>query len=151
MIPVIADLAARPDLRAAVASLMTDAWPGWYGPGGKGDAAADLAAARADAPPIRFVALLEGDPVGTAGLLPRSIASHPHLGPWLGGLAVAPAQRRRGLGDALVAAVEARADALGVATLYGATETAGGLLTRRGWRATERAGALTIFTRPRSR
>lgn len=73
----------------------------------------------------RLVGAVALQPAGADGLL-RS-------------LVVDPAWRGRGLGVALLAAVETRARARGVGTLYLLTETAGSFFPRHGYVAADRA------------
>lgn len=64
----IAPLAWHRDLLALVSAWFIDEWPGWYGPGGRGDAAADLAAFAAAQTrlPLGLVAFDNRVPVGVA-------------------------------------------------------------------------------------
>lgn len=117
---------------------MRDAWPGWYGPGGPGDAEADLLLRSRVAGLPWGVVALEGAPVGTAALGLSSHGAEPGEGPWLLGLLVAPAARGRGVGSALVAACEAEARLGGHGRLLATTGAAEGLLRRRGWQEVRR-------------
>ncbi len=141
-------LVAAPGARTGLARLMRAAWPDWYGPGGQGEAGADLLDRSREAGLPWGVAALEGDvAVGTAALAATSHGAEPGEGPWLVGLVVAPARRGRGIGSALVAACEAQARAEGRAErgargrgragerprLLATTEAARALLLRRGW------------------
>ena len=122
-------------MAACLTGFLKDTWPDWYGPDGPGDAARDVAArCRSRGLPLGLVALGPGDEVlGTAALGARSHGARGAEAPWLIGLAVAPEQRRRGIGSALVEAVETRARQAGHAALFAATSSAAGLLGRRGW------------------
>lgn len=122
-------LGAAPRAVPALAGLMRAVWPGWYGPGGQGDAEADLRARMGGGLPLGWVALRAGAAVGTVALAETSHGARPGEGPWLIGLAVSAAQRRQGIASRLVAAVEAHARAPILTT----TQTAAGLLARRGW------------------
>ena len=137
---VIARLCDRPGLIPDLVVLYQAVWPAWYGPDGPGDALSDLTERNRDAGfPMGLVALLGDQPVGVAGLAAQSFGSMAGEGPWLIGLAVDPAFRRRGCGAALVARAEA--EMRGQASwLYGTTDAAAGLLTRRGWVDLRRAG-----------
>lgn len=128
-------LADRPGLVPALAEVLVRAWPEWYGAGGAADALAEarLRSGR-DGPPLALLALDGEAVVGTVALGARSIASHAHLTPWLVGLWVDPAWRRRGLGGRLVAAARAEAARLGLPRLHAATASAEGLFLRDGWR-----------------
>lgn len=120
------------------------AWAPYYGPGGPGDAEADSKAASSpDRLPVCLVALdAAGEVAGTAAFRAESLASHGHLGPWLAALLVRPERRGRGIGTALVTAVEREARRLGFPRIYTGTGTAGGILERRGWRVVDRGTTL---------
>lgn len=116
-------------------------WPDWYGPGGPGNAAADLRrSSNRRIAPIALVAWLDGTLCGTAALKAQSIASHRHLSPWLAGLLVGRRFRRKGVGGRLVDEIERLAAGLGYPRIYCATTTAGSLLARRGWHRLPRIG-----------
>lgn len=124
-----------PTARDALADWYVREWAPWYGPGGGGDAQADLAAC-ADKQSLPLC-LLAHDPtdllVGTAALKTDSVGGEHGQGPWLAAVLVDPAHRGRGIGTALVAAIEAEAARLGYRDLYSSTDTAGWILERRGW------------------
>jgi len=127
------------------------AWAPWYGPGGQGDAAADLAACGADdALPLCLVALdADGTVLGTAALRADSVGREHGPGPWLAALLVDEARRGQGIGTALVAATEDAARRLGFTALYVSTDTTHGLFRRRGWQAVGDSaslrGAVTVY------
>jgi GNAT superfamily N-acetyltransferase len=112
-------------------------WGPYYGPGGPGDAGSDLAACRGrDALPICLVALSAGEEVlGTAALKSDSVGSELGVGPWLAAVLVGEDHRGQGVGTALVEAIEAEARRLGFASIYSSTDSAAGMLERRGWQA----------------
>lgn len=93
---------------------------------------------RRDGLPLALVALAGGAVAGTAALRHDSITTHPHLGPWLAALHVLPAHRRRGIGAALIRAVEREAARLGIGRLYAGSGAAAPLFERLGWQAIER-------------
>jgi GNAT superfamily N-acetyltransferase len=121
----------------ALGRLMRAGWPGWYGPGGAGQAEADLAArCRTAGLPFGVVALdaATGEPIGTGALSETSYgAADATEQPWIVGLIVAPDWRGRGVGSGIVAALEAAARAKGWARVHCATEAGEGVLARRGW------------------
>lgn len=127
---------------APLAALYRATWPPYYGPGGPGDALADLReAAREDGMPYAVVARDgENAPLGVAALRASSIGDELGLGPWLAGIAVAPDMRGRGIATALIAAIEEAARAQGFAALYTSTRILGGGLERRGWRLVGETG-----------
>jgi GNAT superfamily N-acetyltransferase len=68
--------------------------------------------------PIAWVAHANGQLIGTAALRVHDLEGREDLTPWLGGVFVGPDFRRRGIGAALCATVEAAARARGIQTLY---------------------------------
>lgn len=148
----ITHLADIPNTIPSLGQLFTAQWPSWYGPDGPGDAQADLyAAAQRGALPLAMVACSADDQVlGCAILKAKSVGAELGYGPFLAGFVVAPETRRRGVGNALVDAIEVEAAAqLGFAALFGATDSADSILIRPGWRAIDRApssrGAMVIY------
>ena len=107
---VIRHLLEVPEALPVLTRWFVEEWGPYYGPEGPGDAEADLRAAnQRDQLPICLVALdAAGGVTGTVALRAESIASHRHLTPWLAALLVAPEHRRRGIGTALIAAIEGR-------------------------------------------
>ncbi|WP_373355449.1 GNAT family N-acetyltransferase [Pseudoroseicyclus sp. CXY001] len=132
----LTSLAAAPHLGAAAARLMEETWPDWYGPGGEGNAAEDIARRScAESLPCGLAAVTEEGRL--AGLVTLDASSHGALaaeGFWMNGLVTDPACRRQGVADALVAALEAEAARRGACEIHSTTVAAGGLLERRGWR-----------------
>jgi len=132
-------------------SWFENVWPDHYGPGGPGDAAADLReCCTGDPLPFALLALDgSGAPVGTAALKREWLGSERHPGPWLAALLVAPAHRGAGVARALVAAIEDAARYLGYVSLYAAMEADSDLLTRRSWRPVDRiatdGGGATVY------
>ena len=149
----IVHLMDAPGAAAVLACWFVDEWTPWYGPDGLGDAVADLAACCGrDTIPICLVALDgSGKALGTAALRTSSAGDELGVGPWLAALLVAKEQRGRGVGARLIEAIEQEARRLGYAAVYTSTDTAEGLLHRRGWRAiggTETLkGAATVYCR----
>lgn len=85
-----------------------------------------------DAAPEFVVGRLDDEPVGVGG-----IEAYGHVG-LLRSIVVAEAHRGRGYGAALCDALEARARADGVSTLYLLTTTAAGFFRARGYEAVDR-------------
>jgi GNAT superfamily N-acetyltransferase len=132
----VEDLAGNATCLPALARLMTEGWPEWYGPGGAGRAEVDIAArCRTAGLPWGVVARCDaGVPVGTGALDATSFgAADATETPWIVGLIVAPDWRRRGIGGAMVAALEGSARAKGWTRLHCATVAGEGMLARRGW------------------
>ncbi|HEY0321242.1 MAG TPA: GNAT family N-acetyltransferase [Pyrinomonadaceae bacterium] len=88
--------------------------------------------------PISFIALVDGEPVGTIALLVESVTTHTHLSPWLGGLHVHPEFRHRGIGMALVAHGLKKALELGMEGVYAGISRAEARYVSEGWRVEER-------------
>ncbi len=126
-------------------------WEPWYGTGGSGDAKADLAAcASRDALPLCLVACDgNGTLLGTASLKHDSVGKEHGDGPWLAAVLVAPEHQRKGIGSALVAAIEQEAARLGFPAIYTSTDTAMRILARRRWQAIGRTqslrGPVTVY------
>ena len=139
-----------PDAVPVLARWFLQEWAPYYGPSGPGDAESDLREAADPAHlPICLVATEGDQPLGTIALKEGSVDSHRHLSPWLAAFLVASEHRRRGVGTALVSAVEQEARRLGFMRIYTATDAAMTLLERRGWRAVDEAptlrGTVTVY------
>ena len=92
---------------------------------------------REDALPMRFVALSEGKCVGTVYLCANDLKCRSYT-PWLAALYVDPAQRGKGVGQALIAHIKRQAKALGYKELYLRTEHASGYYKKLGWEWVEK-------------
>ncbi len=84
-------------------------------------------------PEETFVLFEQNRPVGTASLAAQDLASRPDLTPWLAGVFVHPAFRRRGYATALVRRAEEFAMAASLPALWLYTWTAEPLYARLGW------------------
>jgi GNAT superfamily N-acetyltransferase len=98
---------------------------------------AEATAATQGLMPWTAVLLEDGVPAGTASLVASDLEERPELTPWLAGVVVAPQARGRGLAARLVAAVEQRAAADGVRTLWLYTGSAERIYARLGWSTVE--------------
>jgi GNAT superfamily N-acetyltransferase len=123
-----------PELLPTVQRWFETEWPAHYGPGGPGDARADLLAYAQDTLPMGIVAFVDSQPCGFAALKDDAFPSHPQLGPWAGAAFVLPAWRRQGIGAVLIQALETAARQRGFERLHAATATSANLLDRAGWR-----------------
>jgi predicted N-acetyltransferase YhbS len=89
---------------------------------------------RRDATPLTMVALAGQTLVGSAALVCQDMKdARPELTPWLADVFVDPARRGRGAGSALVAALVAKARALGIETLHLYTPDQEPLYARQGF------------------
>lgn len=153
IVPSIGYLADYPEALPALERLFRAEWPEYYGAGGPGDAHQDLSAySSRDQLPVGLVAFVDFEPCGVAALKSESIATHKHLGPWVGGGMVAPQYRRHGIGAGLLSALEDVARGFGFTAIYSGTSTANTLLVREGWRFVERVQyngeAVSIYEKP---
>lgn len=135
---LVARLVDRPFALPRLIALFEEEWAGWYG-AGLHSARADLEARmQADRLPLGLVALIDGVAVGTAALTETSGGiARPPL-PWLGGLLVDPAFRRRGVARALLDHARREAARLGHAELLALTAHADTLFLAAGWRELEK-------------
>ena len=133
----IVHLLEAPEVAPMLELWFIEEWMPWYGPDGPGDAESDLAACRSrDELPICLVALNMDDKVlGTAALKSESVGSELGVGPWLAAVLVGKDHQGKGVGTALVKAIEEEAVRLGFDSIYTSTDTAEGILERRGWQA----------------
>jgi GNAT superfamily N-acetyltransferase len=83
--------------------------------------------------PIAWVAHANGQLFGTAALRVHDLEGREDLTPWLGGVFVGSAFRRRGIGAALCATVEDAARSRGIRTLYLFTLDKQAWYSRLGW------------------
>lgn len=136
--PRLHDLRDRPDLLDAVAQAIWSTF--WQH---KGSPLSELQAGfrRHLAPeikpgdlPFTLAAEIDGAFAGTASLIVCDEPERADLAPWLAALWVAPEFRRFGIGAGLVAEIERRAAALGIARLYlSARPAVQGFYEKRGW------------------
>jgi len=131
----IRHLCEVPEAVPVLAAWFFEEWMPYYGPDGPGDALADLeACAGKDALPVCLVALDQaGAVLGTAALKQDSVGGDIADGPWLAALLVGHAHRSRGVGTALVGAIECAAKDLGFDAVYTSTDGASGIVEKRGW------------------
>lgn len=133
-----------PMLRGELEKWFIAEWAPWYGPGGEGDAKADLDACDSrDELPLCLIALSDdGELLGTAAIKEESVGTELGVGPWLSAMLVKNEFRGRRIGTALVKAIEAEAARLGFEEIYTSTDTAMNILERRGWKAFAAAQSL---------
>jgi GNAT superfamily N-acetyltransferase len=101
--------------------------------------------------PSVFVALTDGEPVGTASLVHEDMEVRRELSPWLASVFVAPEWRGQGIASRLVRRVEAEARQAGIERLYLFTPDQQALYRRLGWEDKEalvyRGEEVTIMRR----
>lgn len=88
-------------------------------------------------PETALVARIDDVPVGSVLLVQHELEPAHDLSPWLAGLVVAGGHRRKGVGTALVRALERRAAAQDVGTLYLYTWEARAFYAALGWKPVE--------------
>lgn len=88
--------------------------------------------------PVALVAFEGGELLGTVCLKVHDMDTRLDLTPWLAGLYVAAAWRRKGIGTALVSAIEKKAHELQVEKLYLYTPESEGFYSSLGWHLSER-------------
>lgn len=133
-------LADRPDLIGDIAAGYEAEWPEWYGPGGPGDAIADLRErTRREGVPLGIAVVDGAELVGAVAITGPTIERWAHLTPWISGGWTRPDRRRQGGGALMVRLAVEQARAMGFARLYVATATAVSLMEREGWTLLERA------------
>lgn len=131
----ISPLGAVPWVIPTVAQWFEEEWAPYYGPGGPGEARADLTSwCTREALPVALMALdPAGEPLGIVALKEEGLGSHLGLGPWLSALYVAKSQRRLGVGSILIKSAARYAESLGVRELYAASDAVAPFFTRAGW------------------
>jgi GNAT superfamily N-acetyltransferase len=133
----VVPLARRPDLAAVIGRWHWERWGSGATDGSLESWTSRVASwANAEAIPSVYVALVDGQPAGSASLVPHDLPERTELWdlwPWLSGVYVVPDHRGRGVARALVASVEEAARRLTVLWLYLYTESAQGLYKRLGW------------------
>jgi GNAT superfamily N-acetyltransferase len=87
--------------------------------------------------PITLVAVRDGELLGTGSIKLEEPGTRAGLSPWLAGIYVKDAYRGSGVGEQIVRALEAKAQALGVETMYLSVGRAVGFYTRLGWSVME--------------
>jgi len=88
--------------------------------------------------PLMLIALWDGLPAGTASIYVQDMSIHPDLSPWLAAVYVPVDHREKGIGSALVSAIEEIARSLRIARLYLWTPDKEHFYSRLGWSVIER-------------
>lgn len=101
--------------------------------------------------PTTFVAWVDGQPVGTAGLVANDMEPLPEWIPWLASVFVLSGQRRKGIGTLLIERVAEEALNLGYPRLYLYTQDQMRLYQSLGWQISHirfyRGHDMTVMTR----
>lgn len=114
----IVPLAERLDVVPACAAWNHGEWGDYTGSSLEETADAFREIAQADDGRAARVALWDGKPAGVVLLIHNDLETHPHLGPWVASVFVAPDYRGRGIARTLVGAIEDAAREYGHAEAY---------------------------------
>ncbi|MCH8551415.1 MAG: GNAT family N-acetyltransferase [Natronospirillum sp.] len=90
-------------------------------------------AARREGIPSVFIAVKEGELIGSAALIELDMKTRPDLYPWLAAVYVKEKFRHQGIASALIARCETEAAQSGVTQWYLFTESAADLYRKLGW------------------
>lgn len=97
-----------------------------------------------DTLPITLLAVKDGALVGAGSIKLTEPGTKEGLSPWLAGIFVKPQYRGLGFGRDIVLALEAKAQQLGVETLYLSADTAVDFYLSLGWQVLERVASLGV-------
>jgi predicted N-acetyltransferase YhbS len=102
--------------------------------------------------PVTFIAVEDGQAVGTVSLVPHDMEIRMNLTPWMASVFVKPEARGRGIGSQLVTFAEEEARRRGISPLYLFTPNKQRMYARLGWTAIEeveyRGERVTIMHKP---
>lgn len=153
LVPIkICYLAEVPEAVPKLVKLFLEEWEEYYGPEGPGIAEADIwESCQLNSIPLALIAIDDnGEVVGTGTLKAESVVSTaPDQGPWITALVVEKSRRGKGIGTALISALEMEARRFRCSFVYTSTHKAGGILLSRGWqpmnKMTSCQGVITIY------
>jgi N-acetylglutamate synthase-like GNAT family acetyltransferase len=91
-----------------------------------------------DAVPVTWVAMRDGELLGSASLIEHDMAIHLEKTPWLASVFVAPSQRRQGIGTTVVRKVMEHAALYRIPRIYLFTMDQEAFYRRLGWRTISR-------------
>jgi GNAT superfamily N-acetyltransferase len=136
--PLITYLADYPQYLPIVAGWVFDEW----GPEMAGSTLESIQAEfglhlNRDCIPLTMLALVEGQPVGTASIFRHDMDTRMDLSPWLAAVYVVPEFRGQGIGSQLVRAIEGVAVRLQLGQLYLFTPDRAPFYARLGWSVLE--------------
>ncbi len=131
-------LADHKDLIPVIAKWFFAEWSCFYpGKGLKDFEAMVLERANKDRLPLALLAMEGEELLGVGCLKAKDMETRPELTPWLSGMYVAGERRGRGIGAALVRAVEEKAAGFGIKKLYLHTPKSAHFYASLGWRVRE--------------
>jgi GNAT superfamily N-acetyltransferase len=135
---LITYLADYPQYRSTLAGWIFDEW-GWEMPGSTFESiqAEFSLHLNRDRIPLTLLALVEGQPAGTASIFLHDMDTRMDLTPWLAAVYVLPGFRGRGIGSQLVGAIEDVATRLQLERLYLFTPDREDFYARLGWSVLE--------------
>ncbi len=133
----IAHLEMVPEVIPELIQYYIKEWKPYYGAKGVGNAELDIkACCQSDKLPIALVAIDgNGTVLGTGALREQSLGSEFGEEPWISALLVPSPHRNKGIGRALIEALELKAMRMGFSKIYSTTDSVNTLLLNRGWQA----------------
>lgn len=127
-------LADKPQAIRPLTVAFAREWPEYYGDFDPDSLRAEFESRlQRDQLPIALVVMEKNEVVGTATLGGPSIEGFDELQPWINGLWVDRRCRRRGIGRALIEAIEEQARKLGHDAIYAGTDRAAAAFDAWGW------------------
>lgn len=140
-------LANWPGLIAELAALLYQEWADLYQAAGIDQAQLQQVLTERtvlDTLPITLVLVKDGELVGAGSIKLTEPGTKEGLSPWLAGIYVKPQYRGLGLGRDIVQALEAKAQQLGVETLYLSADSAVDFYLSLDWQVLERLESLGV-------
>lgn len=140
-------LANWPGLIPELAALLHQEWADLYQAAGIDQAQLQQVLTErtaTDTLPITLVLVKDGELVGAGSIKLTEPGTKEGLSPWLAGIYVKPQYRGLGLGRDIVLALEAKAQQLGVETLYLSADSAVDFYLSLGWQVVERLESLGV-------
>jgi len=133
----IVHLEKVPEVIPELIEYFTNEWDPYYGAKGPGDAALDIkTCCQSDGLPIALVAVdHKRTALGTGALKMHSLGSRTGEQPWICALLVPQPFRKKGIGEAIINALEREAERMGYTEIYSTTNSANSILLKRGWQA----------------
>ena len=131
---LVAYLADYPQYLPIVAGWIFDEW-GWEMPGSTLDKIHSEFSQHLnrDRIPLTMLALIDGQPAGTASIFVHDMETRMELSPWLAAVYVMPEFRGQGIGSQLVLAIEETGRRMKLEQLYLFTPDRASFYARLGW------------------